>query len=101
MIKRSEVQWRELFEAHSRSGLSAVAFCRERKLCPRYFSLRRRQLLGAARGRRKAAGFVPVCVSPAVSVIEIQAGPVRLRVPESVGAGWLLELVRGLSHADV
>lgn len=100
MIKRSEVQWRKLFEAHSRSGLSAVAFCRERKLCPTYFSLRRRQLLGGEQ-KPRTSSFVPARLVSAPSAIEIQAGVIRLRLPESVAAGWLAELVRGLSHADV
>lgn len=44
MIKRSEAQWRELFRQHKQSGLSAAAFCREHSLCPKYFSLRKKQL---------------------------------------------------------
>ena len=42
-IRRSAAQWRALFAAHDGSGLTAAAFCREQALCPRYFSLRRRQ----------------------------------------------------------
>lgn len=98
MIKRSEVQWRELFEAHSRSGLSAAAFCREKKLCPKYFSLRRRQLSGAA-AKPKAKAFVAARLSslPSLAVIEVQAGLVRLRLPGSIPADWLAALVRGLN----
>lgn len=98
MIKRSEAQWRELFEAHTRSGLSAAAFCRERKLCPKYFSLRRRQLLGVV-AKPKASSFVAarLLAVPSPRVIELQAGLVRLRLPESVSADWLATLVRGLS----
>ena len=43
-IRRSAARWRALFAAHDVSGLSAAAFCREHALCPKYFSLRRRQL---------------------------------------------------------
>jgi hypothetical protein len=102
MIRRSEDQWRELFEAHARSGLSVAAFCREKKLSANYFSLRRRQLLDES-AKPKAKPFVAARVSalPLLTVIEVQAGAVRLRLPESVPAGWLVELVRGLSHADV
>ena len=42
-IRRSAAQWRALFAAHDGSGLTAAAFCREHALCPKYFSLRRRQ----------------------------------------------------------
>ena len=43
MIKGAPEQWQELFAAHQASGLSQAQFCKERKLCPKYFSLRRRQ----------------------------------------------------------
>lgn len=44
MIKGSEVQWRELFQQHDSSGMRAAAFCRQHSLCPKYFSLRKKQL---------------------------------------------------------
>jgi hypothetical protein len=96
MIKRNESQWWELFEAHERSGLSAAAFCRKKKLSPNYFSLRRRQLSWAA---AKPKAFVAARLSslPSPTVIEVQAGLVRLRLPGSVTADWLAALVRGLS----
>lgn len=96
MIKRSEAQWRELFDEQARSGLSAVAFCREKKLCASYFSLRRRQLLGTE-ATSAGPAFVPAQVLPLCSGIEVQVGVVRLRLLESVSAGYLAELVRGLS----
>jgi hypothetical protein len=40
---------------------------------------------------------VPVQVLPLCSGIEVQVGVVRLRLPESASAGYLAELVRGLS----
>ncbi len=44
MIKRSEAQWQELFQQHKASGLSAAEFCRQQLLCPKHFSLRKKQL---------------------------------------------------------
>ena len=44
MNKRTPEQWRKLFAAHQASGLNQAQFCKEHKLCPKYFSLRRRQL---------------------------------------------------------
>lgn len=44
MNKRTTAQWRELFAAYQASGLSQARFCKEHNLCPKYFSLRRRQL---------------------------------------------------------
>ena len=44
MIKRTPEQWHALFAAHEASGLSQAQFCKEHQLCPKHFSLRRRQL---------------------------------------------------------
>ena len=44
MIKRSEAQWQALFQHHKASGLSAAEFCRQQSLCPKHFSLRKKQL---------------------------------------------------------
>lgn len=49
MVTRTEEEWRNLFETHDGSGLSAAEFCQQNKLCPKYFSLRRKQLLGIKR----------------------------------------------------
>ena len=48
MNKRTPEQWRGLFAAHQASGLSQAQFCKEHKLCPKYFSLRRRQFNASA-----------------------------------------------------
>lgn len=44
MNKRTPEQWHKLFTAHQASGLSQAQFCKEHNLCPKHFSLRRRQL---------------------------------------------------------
>jgi len=44
MNKRTPDQWQALFTAHQTSGLSQAQFCKREGLCPKYFSLRRRQL---------------------------------------------------------
>jgi len=44
MIKRTQAQWREIFVRYANSGLSAATFCKQNRLCPKYFSLRRKQL---------------------------------------------------------
>lgn len=44
MKKRSQDEWRKLLASHTASGMSARQFCRERQLCPKYFSLRKKQL---------------------------------------------------------
>lgn len=41
---RSKEQWQQLFAEHATSGLSVRQFCRHKKLCSKYFSLRKKQL---------------------------------------------------------
>ena len=41
---RTEKQWRALFQQQRSSGLSANQFCRQHKICPKHFSLRKKQL---------------------------------------------------------
>jgi len=38
---RSKEQWQQLFAEQAASGLSAQQFCLDKKLCAKYFSLRR------------------------------------------------------------
>jgi len=44
MVRRSVDEWGALFEAQTRSGMTAASFCREHGLCPKYFSLRKKAL---------------------------------------------------------
>jgi len=41
MIIRSQEQWEALFQQHEDSGMNATAFCKDNKLCPKYFSKRK------------------------------------------------------------
>lgn len=75
MIKRTHEQWRALFAEHVESGLSAAAFCKMRKLCPKYFGLRRKQLFGEDSTLTKASPFIQA--KPVAS--SFPSGHVRLR----------------------
>ena len=46
MIRRTLEQWQTLFAEHQASGLTQVQFCKQQGLCPKYFGLRRKQLMG-------------------------------------------------------
>ena len=94
MVKRTEADWRALFEAHDASGLSAATFCKENKLCPKYFSLRRRQLLGE-KPKVVSPAFVKIersksVASRGVGDIRLKAGAVELQLidasPEFIAA---------------
>ena len=63
MVRRNVEEWRELFEAHAQSGLTERKFCEERGLCPKYFSLRKKQL-----GRRRK-------VLPDSPFVRVEKGP--------------------------
>jgi len=99
-MKRSELEWKRLFTDQLQSGLSAAAYCREHKLCAKYFSLRRRQL-GFDQDVKvvKPATEAFVEVTPTTSrpeLIEIIQGSMHLRVPLSVSPEWLASLVTQL-----
>ena len=101
MIKRSKAEWLALIEAHKKSGLSAAAFCREHKLCPKYFSLRRRQLAEELSISSDLSGspskFVPAVIPPSPNRnIKISAGQVCLEIPMGVEPSWLATVVKCL-----
>ena len=102
MTRRSQAQWRELFREQDGSGLSAAAFCRGRGVCPKYFSLRRRQLSSGAVSGDVAAttsAFVPVAVQRSIEAlaVEVRLGTtLSLRVPIAVSPRWLIEVLHGL-----
>lgn len=102
MIKRTPDEWHALFAAHDESGLSAAAFCREHRLCPKYFSLRRRQLSeGHTSPTTSKGAFAPVSMAtPANGVmIEIHlASDVQLHVPLAVSPQWLGALLQQLQN---
>ena len=102
MVRRSQTQWRELFREQEASGLNVAAFCREQQVCPKYFSLRRRQLSsGTVSDDATAAvsAFVPVAMRRSVETmaVEVRLGAtLSLRVPIAVSPRWLIEVLHGL-----
>ena len=60
MNKRTREQWHQLFTDWEASGLSQARFCKQHKLCPKYFSLRRRQLADKPIPVRVPTGLVKV-----------------------------------------
>ena len=102
MTRRSPTQWRELFREQEASGLNAAAFCRERGVCPKYFSLRRRQLSSDAvlhDTTANASAFTPVAIRRSVEspALELRFGAaLSLRVPVAVSPRWLIEVLHGL-----
>ena len=81
MIKRSRGEWQALFAKHDASGLSSTEFCREHSLCPKYFSLRKRQL-GWSAGRAFVEAMPAKTESQPVSDSCSESDVVSLRVVE-------------------
>ncbi len=104
MKKRSEEQWRELFEQQEGSGVSAAVFCKQNELCPKYFSLRRKQL--AKMAGKEEAGFVRVKVKPETTreasgakaaVLTLYSNAGQLSFGTLPPPQWLAQLLRALA----
>jgi hypothetical protein len=79
MKKRTRPEWLALFESHKQSGLSAAAFCQQNDVCPRYFSLRKKQLLENPSPLIKIQK--PVTIRPAeLTTIRLQIGDIQIHL---------------------
>lgn len=101
MQRRSHAQWHTLFQEQQASGQNMAVFCQAHGICPKYFSLRRRQLLDDAVPSKttKASPFVPAAVQrPAETMaLEVRWGDsLQLRIPPSVSPQWLAALLHAL-----
>jgi hypothetical protein len=102
MKRRSKEEWQELILHQAESGLSAQQFCRDNDVCPKYFSIRKKQL-----GLRQSA-FVPVLQSkranPEIPATTLKSSSLVLRHGEcclhfevTPDSAWLAQLVRELA----
>lgn len=97
MKKRSVAQWQALFAEQLASGLSARQFCLQRGVCPRYFSVRRRQLSAPS-----ATAFVPlrrevpVAVADASPTLLLRHGRSTLEL-RAVSPAWVSQLLVALA----
>ena len=98
MTRRTKSDWQTLFTEHKQSGLTATAFCLERNINPKYFSLRRKQLQ-TNNIDMAASPFIPVTIptSYATPMFELQLNEdLKLKIPLSVSPTWLVELIQQL-----
>ena len=101
MAKRTEQQWRELLQQHDDSGLTAAEFCRNNKLCPKYFSLRRKQLSCdktdlAVSAPQFIAAKLPTKKATDKNLITLKYQSCQLQMPVSVSEQWLAGLLKTL-----
>ncbi len=95
---RTHAQWHQLFQEWSTSGQDEVTFCAAHGIARQYFRLRRRELSGAE-GSPAASAFVPVAVTRGGSKaldLELCHGGTTLKLPASVSARWLADLLHAL-----
>jgi hypothetical protein len=100
MVKRSESDWRDLIQRHHDSGLSANAFCKQNKLCPKYFSLRKKQLRHEGQSKIVRPPFMTAKVSSTPSSqngIMLSYQGTVLTIPCSVNERWLANLLKALA----
>ena len=96
MIIRTDAQWRELFQQHLASGLSSSQFCKQQKLCPKYFSLRKKQL-----GLQDNRPFVALQIEAPVlkpgeqsPALTLSLGKCSLKFSTLPSAEWLSDLLK-------
>ena len=94
MTRLTQDQWRALIDEHAASGQTAMAFCAERGIDNKYFSTRKSQLSKPS----TTSGFVAVTTKPADNQsIQLIAGTIQLRIPTSVSAQWLADVIKVLA----
>ena len=94
MARMTQDQWRALIDEHAASGQTATAFCAERGIDNKYFSTRKSQLSKPS----TTSGFVAVTTKPADNQsIQLIAGAIQLRIPTSVSAQWLADVIKALA----
>lgn len=94
MARLTQDQWRALIDEHAASGQTATAFCAERGIDNKYFSTRKSQLSKPS----TTSGFVAVTTKPADNQsIQLIAGAIQLRIPTSVSAQWLADVIKALA----
>ena len=94
MARLTQAQWRALIEEQAASGQTAMAFCAERGIDNKYFSTRKKQLAVQSAESR----FVAVTTKPLENQsIQLYIGAAQLRIPASVSAQWLADVIKALA----
>lgn len=94
-IKRKN-NWPELVKLFEASGLTQAKFCKQNNLNPKYFGLKRSQILAAS----KSSAFQKIEVENKVSGsphLVIEFGRCKIHCPTSMSIQQLTLLVQGLA----
>ena len=94
MARLTQAQWRALIDEQAASGQTAMAFCAERGIDNKYFSTRKKQLAVQSAESR----FVPIAAKSFENQsIQLHIGAAQLRIPASVSAQWLADVIKALA----
>lgn len=94
MARLTQAQWRVLIDEHAASGQTAMVFCAERGIDNKYFSTRKKQLATPPAESR----FVAITKNPIETPsLQLQIGAAQLRIPASVSAQWLADVIKALA----
>ena len=101
-IQRSVEQWQTLFAQHEQSGLSANAFCQQQGLCPKHFSLRRRQLAAkrtetTTTATKPFVKAVPQKMAEPRSAIVLRSSVGEFHFPTTTSADWLATFCKAMT----
>jgi len=98
MTRRTQEQWLVLFDEQKSSGLNNTAFCKTKNISPKYFSLRRNQLIPKVKkAAHPSSGFVVAHIRPSSCFIEVEHRHTRLKLPVNLSATWLAQFILELS----
>ena len=95
MSRKTNADWARIIQAQASSGLTATEFCCQKKLNPKYFSLRKQRYLQQA----QPLPFIEAKVLPRPELpIKLRWRELELVLPQHCDAHWLLTLMQGLQH---
>jgi len=94
MARKSENDWLVLFNEHKQSGQTQEAFCQERGLNPRYFSLKKSKILGSSRTKKPA--FTKVLPRTLSHAMVLKRGAIELHFNQ-IEPSVLIDIIEQLS----
>ena len=103
MMRRSKEEWQVLIQAQKASGLNQTQFCKEHGLSSKYFSLRKKQLLGALALHANSTEFIRLDrtsgnETPSGSPVIVRLQGVALELPSTAASvSFLAEVIQCLA----
>ena len=102
MVRRSLEQWIALFKEFEQSKSRASEFCRERNLCPRYFSKRKKPLGFDMQEQPVSKNLVKIKhtkpVDTLTKAISLQHAQTKITIPSSQSPEWVASLIKELAQ---